>query len=133
MILFHNPYWLNNFVKLLANICLIIFVSSNKPIITYVGCQLDPKKFITKAYISCAPFDIHKSKLVVAEIQFINFGKTYTHFLFSTKLANISWKFCFLEGNTSLGNKCNIKLLNRTLSTNCNGKLFFTIKSQGPK
>jgi hypothetical protein len=34
----------------------------------------------------------------------------------------------FLEGNTILRNKCNIKHLNHTLSTNCNGKLFFTIK-----
>jgi hypothetical protein len=64
----------------------------------------------------------------VENIQFVNFGKTYTCFVFSTKLSNISWKKKFLEKNTTLGNKCNIKHLNHILSTNYNGKLFFIIK-----
>ncbi len=33
---------------------------------------------------------------------------------FSTKLGNISWKKKILEGNTTLGHKCNIKRLNLT-------------------
>jgi hypothetical protein len=78
---------LKNYLELLANYSPIIFVASNKPIDTYLGWQLDPKKFITKENISCTPFDIHKSKSVVVEIQFVIFGKTYT---FSTKLGNIS-------------------------------------------
>jgi hypothetical protein len=77
------------FLELLANYSPIVFVASNKPIDTYLGWQLDPKKFITKANISCAPFDIHKSKFVVVEIQSVNFGKTYICFVFSTKLGNI--------------------------------------------
>ncbi len=128
MILFLNSYWSRNFVKLLINVCPIVYIAVNKPIVTCLGCQLDPKKFITKANISCTPFGIHKSKLVVVEIQFVNFGKTYICFVSSTKLNNISWKFCFLEGNIIIGDKCNIKHLNHTLSTNYNGKLFFTIK-----
>jgi hypothetical protein len=111
----------------LAKAWSIIFVASNKPIDTYLGWQLDPKKFITKENISCTPFDIHKSKSVVVEIQFVIFGKTYTCFVFSTKLGNISWKK-YLERNTTLGYKCNIKRLNHALSANYNGKLFFTIK-----
>jgi len=111
-------------LKLLVNYSPIVFVTSNKPIDTYLGWQLDPKKFITKTNISCTPFDIHKSKFVVIEIQFVNFGKTYTCSVFSTKLGNIYFLICFLEGNTTLEHKH----LNHTLSTNCNGKLFFTIK-----
>jgi hypothetical protein len=33
-----------------------------------------------------------------------------------------------MKGNRTLGNKCNIKCLKHTLSTNYNGKLFFIIK-----
>ncbi len=128
MILFLSPYWSNNFVKLLANVFPIIHVVLNKPIVTCLGCQSHPNFFITRANISCAPFDIHKSKLNVAKIQSINFGKTHICFIFSTKLGDISWKKCFLEGNTILRNKCNIKHWNHTLSTNYSGKLFFTIK-----
>jgi len=83
---------------------------------------------ITSQKVYNKPFDIHKSKLVVVEIKFINFGKIYTCFIFPTKLSNISWENDFLEGNTTLGDNCNIKHLNHTLSTNYNGKLFFTIK-----
>jgi hypothetical protein len=64
----------------------------------------------------------------VAKIKSLNFGKTYICFIFSTKLGNISWENYFLEGNTTLGDKCNVKCLNHTLSTNCSGKLFFIIK-----
>jgi hypothetical protein len=128
MILFLNPYWSNNFVKLLASVCPIISIASNKPIVTYLVCQLDLKKFITRVNISYASFDIHKSKLYVAKIQSSNFGKTYTHSIFSIKLGNISWENYFLERNTTLGHKCNIKHLNHTLPTNYNGTLLFTIK-----
>jgi len=41
--------------------------------------------FITKAKLSCAPWDTHKSKLVTI-LHFSNFGKTYSCFVFSTKL-----------------------------------------------
>jgi len=99
-----------------------------KQINSCLSYQLHPKKIITRANISCTPFDIHKSKLVVSKIQYVNFGKTYTYFVFFTKLDNIFWKFCFLERNTTPWDKCNIKCLNHTLSTNCNGKLFFIIK-----
>jgi hypothetical protein len=64
------------------------------------------------------PFDIHKSKLALVEIKFINFGKTYTCFIFSTKLSNILGENDFLEENTTLGDNCTIKHLNHTLSTN---------------
>jgi hypothetical protein len=56
------------------------------------------------------------------------FWKIYICFVFSAKLGNISWENYFLKRNTILGNNYNIKRLNRTLSTNYNGKLFFTIK-----
>jgi hypothetical protein len=98
MILFLNPYWSSNFVKLLAHVYSIVFVALSKPIITCLGCQLDPKKLISKANISCATLDTHKSKLVVVEIQSINFGKKNIYFIFSTKLGNISWENYFLKG-----------------------------------
>jgi hypothetical protein len=91
MISFLSPtYRLRNFVNLSTNACPIIYVAANKPIITCLGYQSNPKKYITRKNISCEPFYIHKSKLVMVKIKFINFGKTYTYFVFSTKLGNIS-------------------------------------------
>ncbi len=91
------------------------------------GLPIKSQKNITKANISCTPFDIRKSKLTMAKIKFNNFGKTYICFDFS-KLGHISWENCFLERNITIGNKCNIEHSNHTLSTNCNGKFLFTIK-----
>lgn len=90
---FLNPYWSKKFIKLLAKAWSIIFVASDKPIVSCLSYQSNPNKLVTRANISCAPLDIHKLKLVFIDIQFANFG---TCFIFSTKLSNISWKFCFL-------------------------------------
>ncbi len=83
---------------------------------------------MTKVNTSCAPFDIHKSKLVVVSIKSINFNQTYICFIFSTKLGNISWNNYFLERKTIQRHKCKTKLLIQTFSTNYNGNWFFTIK-----
>ncbi len=92
------------------------------------GLPIRTQKVYNKSKYIIPSFDIHKSKLVVAKIQFSNFGKTYTCFDFPTNLGNIFWENCFLKKNTTLKHKCNIKHLNHTLSTNYNGMLFFTIK-----
>jgi hypothetical protein len=68
----------------------IVSFVSNNPIVTYVYYQSNPKKLMTRAKILCAMLDIHKSKLLVANIQFANFGQTYINFDFSTNLGNIS-------------------------------------------
>jgi hypothetical protein len=81
---------LNNFVRLLTKAWPIFSIFSNRPIITYLGCQWNPKNLMTRTNISCAPLDIHKLKLIVTYIQSINFGKTYISFVFSTKLCDIS-------------------------------------------
>jgi hypothetical protein len=129
MILFLNPYWSNNFIKLLANVCLVKFVCLKQTKSYLFGLLIKSHlKFITRANISCVPSNIHESKLVVTKIQSINFGKIYTCFIFSTKLGNSSRKNYFLEGKTTLKCKCNIKHLNHKLPTNYNGKLFFIIK-----
>jgi hypothetical protein len=54
---------------------------------------------MTRINISCAPLDNYKSKLV-ANIQSINFGKTYPYFVFSTNLENISLKKYGNENNS---------------------------------
>jgi hypothetical protein len=46
-------------------------------------------------------------------------------------IGNISWENYFLKGNTIIGDKCNVKWLNHTLSINCNGKFFSQSKGQG--
>jgi len=92
------------------------------------GLPIRTQKVYNKSKYIIPSFDIHKSKLVVVEIQANNFGKTYTCFVFPTKLGNIFWENCFLKRNTTLEHKCIIKHLNHTLSTNYNGMLFSTIK-----
>jgi hypothetical protein len=52
--------------------------------------------------------DMHKSKLVVANIQSTNFGKTYTCFAFSTNLSKILCEKYFLERKTDTNVKLNI-------------------------
>ncbi len=63
-IFFLNPHWSNNCVNLLAKAWLIVSVASNKPTVTCLGYQSYIIKLITRANISCAPLEIHKSKLV---------------------------------------------------------------------
>jgi hypothetical protein len=68
----------------------------------------------------------------VAKIQSVNFGKTYTCFVFSTKLGDISWENYLLEGNTTLRNKCNIKHLNIHFQQIVIVNYFSQSKGQGP-
>jgi hypothetical protein len=98
---------------LLAKAWPIVYFASNNPIVTYLCYQSNPKKLMIRTKILCAPLDIHKSKLLVTNIQFANFCKTYINFDFSTNLGNISWKNCFLEKKTTWGDKCKTKHLNK--------------------
>ncbi len=54
------------------------------------GYQLAFKKVITNAQISCPPFDIHKSKLVIAKWHYVKMDKKYNCLVFSTKLGSNS-------------------------------------------
>ncbi len=54
------------------------------------GNQLALKKVIANAQISCPPFDIHKSKLVIVEWHYVKVDKTYNCLIFSTKLGSNS-------------------------------------------
>ncbi len=60
---------------LLAEVYLVIFILSNKSIITRFSCQLVPKKLPMRANISCVILNIHQSKLIVAKLQYTNFTK----------------------------------------------------------
>ncbi len=46
------------------------------------GYQLAFKKVITNAQISCPPFDIHKSKLVIAKWHYVKMDKKIQLFSF---------------------------------------------------
>jgi hypothetical protein len=63
----------NYIVKFLAKVCPLVFIASKRPRVTI--CQLAFKKLITYGKISCPPFDINKSKLVVAKWHSIKVGK----------------------------------------------------------
>lgn len=125
---FFNPYWSNNFARLVTKVCLVVFISLNNPIIICLSYYSKPTKIITRAKISCVLLNIHKSKLLVLHIFSPNFGKTCICFVFSTNLSNISLECCFLEGKITWGHRCKTKCLNQTLSTNYKGSWFFTIK-----
>jgi len=129
MILFFKPYAFKNWIRFLANICPIVSVASNKPRVTCFGFQSNLKNFMTKTNTSCAPLDIHKSKLVVAKLQSSNKGKTYVSLVFSTNSNKTVFENNFWEWNCTWRHNCNTKHFNHTLSTNCKGKWFFTIKS----
>jgi hypothetical protein len=61
---------------------------------------------IIDAKISCLAFDIHKSKLVIAEWHFAKASKTYNCLVFSTNPSSNSRKNCFLQGKVNFGHKC---------------------------
>jgi len=44
---------------------------------------------MTKTNIWFVPLDIHKSEHTIVDTHFTNFSKTYTYFVFATKLSNI--------------------------------------------
>ncbi len=129
MILFLKPYASKSSIRFLANACHVIFIASNKPRVTCFGFQLNPKKFMTKINTSCAPLDIHKSKLVVTQLQSFNKGKIYVSLVFSTNLDKIMFENNFWKGNCTWGHNYITKHFNHTLSTNCKGKWFFIIKN----
>jgi hypothetical protein len=87
----------NDFIKLLAKVCPLIFVTSKRLKVMCFGYQSTLKKLIINAKISCPPFNIHKSKLVVAKWHYVKASKTYNCLVFPTKLGNnhekiVSWR-----------------------------------------
>ncbi len=68
MILFLKPYAFKSLIRFLTNSCLLVLITLNKLKVTCFGFQLDPKNIMTKTSTSCAPLNIHKSKLAVAQL-----------------------------------------------------------------
>jgi hypothetical protein len=68
-----NPYSSNNAIKFLVKTCPIVSFTSNNRIMICFGYQLAPKKFITKAKMSCVPFDMQMLKLANGKITFNKF------------------------------------------------------------
>jgi len=101
----------NNSIKILAKVCPLVFIPSKRLRVTLCfGCQLAFKKLITYGKISRPPFDINKSKLVVAKWHSIKVGKTYNCLVFIKKKIP--------KGKTSLGHKCILNHLNQIFFTN---------------
>jgi hypothetical protein len=74
-----------NFIKFMAKVSPLIYVASERPRVMCFDYQLAFKNLIINAKITCPPFDIHKSKLVVVEWHFAKDGKTYNYLVFSIK------------------------------------------------
>ncbi len=95
MILFLKSHASKSSIRFLTNTCPIVLTTLNKPRITYFGFPLNPKKFMTKTNTSCAPLDIHKSKLTIAQLQSFNENKTYVSLVFSTNSSKIVFEINF--------------------------------------
>ncbi len=117
MIFFLKPYLSNNYIKHLTNVWLVVFVASNKPIVTCFGYQSLLKKLIPNANTSKAPLDIQRSKLTIAKEKFANVRITYCWFFFSINLGNISCENCLLEGKFNFGHKSKVKCFGHIFST----------------
>ncbi len=124
-------YRLKSYVILLTKAWPIVSFASNNPIVIYLCYQSNPKKIMTRAKIFCVLLSIHKSKLLVTNIQFSNFGKTYINFDFSTNVGNISWKICFLERKTTQAHKCKTKHLNKNFPQIAMAIDFTQLEGQG--
>jgi len=57
----------NNYIKFLAKVYPLVSITSKRPKVMCFGYQSTFKTLITNVKISSPPFDIHKSKLAVAE------------------------------------------------------------------
>jgi hypothetical protein len=90
----------------LAKVFAKIFAISKKPNVTCFGYQSIPKNLITRANMSCIPFDIKISKLNVTKLHFAKASKTYNYLVFSTISRNIFCEKKNLEGKIILRHKC---------------------------
>ncbi len=99
-------------VNFLAKFCSMVFVVAESSRVICLCCQLTIKILITNAKMSCAPFDIKRTKLIVENIHFAKISNTYNWLFFPTNLNNIPYENYFLKGKTTLGHKSILKHLN---------------------
>jgi hypothetical protein len=99
MILLLKPYAFKKSIRFIANVCHVNSVTSNKPRVTCFGFQSNHKNIMATTNTSCAPLDIHKSKLVVTQQQSFNNNKTYVSLVFSTNSNKIMFENNFRNGN----------------------------------
>ncbi len=98
MILFLKPYAFQSSIRFLINAYFVVSTTSNKPRITCFGFQSDPKNIMTKIYTSCAPLDIHKSKLAITQLQSFSTCKTYVYLVFLPIHAKLCLKIICEKG-----------------------------------
>jgi hypothetical protein len=96
-----------------------VCATSKRPSVTCSDYKLGSKTLITRENMSCTPFNVQRSKFIIAELNFAKVGKTYNYFVFFTNLQNTSCENYFLEKKTSLGHKCKHRPFIHKLSTNC--------------
>jgi hypothetical protein len=90
----------------------MVFMVAKSSRVICLGCQLTLKNLITNAKMSCAPFDIQRTKLIV---EILHLPRLVTHiigFFFPTNLNNIPYENYFLKGKTTLGHKSILKHFN---------------------
>jgi hypothetical protein len=68
----------------------LVSIVSKRPRVISFGYQSTPEKLITNVKISCPPFDIHKSKLAIAELHSIEASKAYNYLVFPINLGSNS-------------------------------------------
>ncbi len=102
---FDKPYCFKSFLRIFTSVCHEVSIVSNNLIVTCLGIQSNLKNWTINAKKSCALLDIHKSKLVVADMHSIKTGKIYCCLVFSTKsIESFFWKGTPHEGITIILN-----------------------------
>jgi hypothetical protein len=69
----------------LAKVFPRVFIASKRSNVTCFGYESIPKKLITRANLSCNPFEIQRSMLSIAKLHYAKTSKTYNCLVFFTK------------------------------------------------
>jgi hypothetical protein len=80
----------------------MVFVVAKSSRVICLGCQLAFKILITNANMSCAPFDIQRTKLILENLHFAKVSNTHNWVFFPTNLNNIPYEKYFLKGKKKL-------------------------------
>jgi hypothetical protein len=89
-------------------------MASNKPIVTFLGCQFELIKLTMNANTST---NLQRSNVVIGDSHFNNASNTYKILVFSTKLGNTSSTYIFPKGMMKQRHNCNLNHRSHMLST----------------
>lgn len=116
-------------IKFATKACQVVYVISINTTVECFYCQSTPRKLITNAKMSWIALDIQRSKLVIANYILLTLVIDTITWFFPPCQINFLMNFFFFERFNIWGHKHIMRWFSHTLSTNCKGKWFFTIKT----